>query len=365
MVLKVLESHQNFRVRLILATLTRTPLKIERIRSNDVNPGLRDYEVSFLRLLEQITDGSIIEISYTGTTVIFRPGIIIGGDLTVSCNESRALGYYIQYLLILGPFAKKKFNIIFKGVDADEQSIGLEGVKWGFLPILEKFGVRDVEVHILKRGAAPKGGAEVHLMINQLLASPLTLHALELPKVSAIRGVAYSTRVSPNIVNRIVESVRQVVQPTNCRTDIVADAWRGDTSGKSPGWGVTLVAELKKGWRFFVERVGGAGKTPEDVGVAAAYELLEEISTSGVVCRSQIPFTLCLMLIGKENIGRVILKKLQIDETFVNLLRDVKQLLDVEVHLEDAGEVTGSGSGEYLVMVVKGMGYINANKKIA
>ncbi len=365
--LVVFQSHRNFRLRLVLATLSHTAIKIEKIRSDDINPGLREYEISFLRLLEQVTNGSAIEISYTGTTVIYRPGLIIGGALTFNCNHARAIGYYIEYMLLLGPFAKKKFSIVFRGIDADPHgTIGLEGIKWGYLPIMDKFGVKDVELHILKRGAAPQGGAEAHLMINQLLATPLTIHALEMPKISAIRGVAYSTRVSPSIVNRIVDAARVVLSNTGCKTDIVADAWRGENSGKSPGWGVTLVAELKKGWRFFSEEVGAAGDTPEDIGKKAAYELLQEISVSGVVCRSQLAFALGFMLIGKENIGRLIVHKSQVDESFIHLLRDVKKLFGTEVFLKPCDDyLDGDFVDDHLVLMVKGIGFTNANKKIA
>ncbi|GMM39058.1 rRNA-processing endoribonuclease [Saccharomycopsis crataegensis] len=365
--LVTLESHRNFRLRLVLATLAHVPVKIQKIRADDVNPGLRDYEISFLRLLESLTNGSTIEISYTGTTVIYKPGLLIGGQLTFNCNPSRAIGYYIEYILLLAPFAKNKFSIVFKGIDSDShETIGLEGVKWGLLPIMEKFGVRDVELRILKRGAPPGGGAEAHLMVNQLLAAPLTIHALELPKIAALRGVAYSTRVSPSIVNRIVEAARQVFSETGCRTDIVADAWRGEVSGSSPGWGVTLVAESKKGWRFFVEEVGSAGETPEDIGTKAAYELLEEASMSGVVCRSQLPLALGYMVIGKEHIGRMIINKQQVDPNFIHLLRDVKNLVGVEAHIKPCDDYLDEQDvDDYLVLMVKGVGFTNANKKIA
>lgn len=61
----IFEGHRNFRLRLVLATLSGKPIKITKIRSQDLNPGLKDHEVSFLRLLEAVTNGSHIEISYT------------------------------------------------------------------------------------------------------------------------------------------------------------------------------------------------------------------------------------------------------------------------------------------------------------
>ena len=43
-------------------------------------PGLRDFEASFLRLIDKITNGCQIEINDTGTKMRYKPGMIIGGS---------------------------------------------------------------------------------------------------------------------------------------------------------------------------------------------------------------------------------------------------------------------------------------------
>lgn len=57
---------QHFRHRLVCATLSGKPIRIEGIRERDQNPGLRDYEACLLRLIEKVTDGCVIEINETG-----------------------------------------------------------------------------------------------------------------------------------------------------------------------------------------------------------------------------------------------------------------------------------------------------------
>jgi RNA 3'-terminal phosphate cyclase-like protein len=61
-----LSGSRHFRQRLVLATLTSTPVTIVDIRA-DGTPGLRDHEVSLLRLLDKISDHSDVEINETGT----------------------------------------------------------------------------------------------------------------------------------------------------------------------------------------------------------------------------------------------------------------------------------------------------------
>jgi RNA 3'-terminal phosphate cyclase-like protein len=57
---------QSFRQRLVCATLSGRQIRIDDIRVADENPGLRDFEACFLRLLEKLTNGCSVEINETG-----------------------------------------------------------------------------------------------------------------------------------------------------------------------------------------------------------------------------------------------------------------------------------------------------------
>lgn len=355
----VFEGHENFRLRLVISTLSGTPIKITKIRSGDFNPGLKDEEVSFLRLLELVTNGSSIEISYTGTSIIYKPGIIIGGSHTHTCTGS-SIAYFLAPLLFLAPFSKEKFLIVFHGVTSDNNS-GIDSIKWGMLPILEKFGVREVSIHILKRGSLPLGGGEVHLLCNSLINQPLTLHALDTPKFSAIRGIAYCTRVSPSIVNRMIDAARLILKPTGVEVNITADVWRGENSGKSPGFGITLIAESKKGWRILAENIGQPGKLPEDLGELTALQLLYQLKNSCIIGQHQIELALIFMIIGKEDVGRLKLMKTQIDDKFIQILRDIKSVFGTEIYLK---ECEGEDEQDFVIASVKGNGFTSASKKI-
>lgn len=47
----------HFRQRIACSTLSGRPLLITQIRADDEEPGLRDFEGSFLRLIESLTNG--------------------------------------------------------------------------------------------------------------------------------------------------------------------------------------------------------------------------------------------------------------------------------------------------------------------
>ena len=46
-----------FRQRLVLAVLSQRSIVVSDIRSQDVEPGLRDFEADFLKLITEITNG--------------------------------------------------------------------------------------------------------------------------------------------------------------------------------------------------------------------------------------------------------------------------------------------------------------------
>ena len=51
------EGCRSFRIRIVVSILSGKPLSIAKIRETDEYPGLHDFEVSFLRLIEKLSDG--------------------------------------------------------------------------------------------------------------------------------------------------------------------------------------------------------------------------------------------------------------------------------------------------------------------
>ncbi|KAJ2118434.1 hypothetical protein GGH17_005812, partial [Coemansia sp. RSA 788] len=108
--------HAFLKQRLVMALLSQQTVRIDGIRAQDENPGLRDYEVSLLRLLEQATNGTRIVISPTGTSVVLRPGMITGGRIDMDCPVSRSIGYYLEALVAIAPFGKDQMTATLRGV---------------------------------------------------------------------------------------------------------------------------------------------------------------------------------------------------------------------------------------------------------
>ena len=107
-----------------------------------------------------------------------------------------------------------------------------------------------------------------------------------------------------------------------------SDVYKGDESGKSPGYALTLLAETTEGTIYCSEAVsvprreskpeekkdkifgekeddGPAPTTPEDVALRASRELLLEIQRAGCVDRKHQWIALLFMVLGSEDVGRI------------------------------------------------------------
>ena len=76
----------EFRQILILSLLSGKPVVIEDIRHLEDELGLTDYEVSLLKLIDELTNGTKTKLNETGTRLAFSPGFIIGGSYSCYCQ---------------------------------------------------------------------------------------------------------------------------------------------------------------------------------------------------------------------------------------------------------------------------------------
>ncbi|TRY57211.1 hypothetical protein DNTS_003287 [Danionella cerebrum] len=365
-----------FRQRLVLSTLSGKAVKIRNIRSKDDNPGLRDFEASFIRLLDKITNGTRVEINQTGTVLFYQPGLLIGGSVDHDCCVQRSVGYYLEALLMLAPFVKTPLRALLKGVTNDSIDPSVDLLKATALPLMKSFGVSDgLEIKVLKRGVAPSGGGEVLFScpVNRCM-KPVQL--TEPGKIKRIRGTAFSVRVSPQMANRIVDSARSVLNKFIPDIYIYTDHMKGANAGKSPGYGLALVAETLYGSFLGAELVSdpqeektrSQSHTPEELGVACAKLLLEEIyrgehheeelraqsrswgpeeafcsvgdpldvlqsgSTGGFVDSTNQSLALLYMTLGKQDVSKALLGPLS--SYTIDFLRHVRDFFQIMFKIE-------------------------------
>lgn len=364
----VYEGCNFFRQRLILATLSGKNVKIKNIRHKDDDPGLREFEASFIRLLDKITNGSNIEVNETGTAILYQPGLLHGGKISHDCCTQRSIGYYLEPLLCLGPFCKKPLEVTLTGVTNDQTDPSVDNIRHGSIPVLKKFLQDDegIELKTIKRGAPPNGGGEI------FFSCPISRYMRPLQftdpgKIKRIRGVAYTMRVAPNIASRMVEVAKGVLLKFLPDVYIYTDHYKGESAGKSPGFGISLVAETTTGAFLTAERFSNPSGTssepsvPEDIAKNAAYLLLEEIYRGGCVDSTNQSMACLFMALGQRDVSKVITGPLS--PYLIEFLRHMRDFFRImfKVEVEDAKDDLKVGAEKISITCV-GIGYSNLNK---
>lgn len=201
------------------------------------------------------------------------------------------------------------------GVTGEEgRDLSADAVRTVTLPHLHLFGVSEgLELQIKRRGSPPLGGGQV-IFSCPIVRQLKTLNFVEKGRIRKIRGISYSTRVSPQFANRMVEAARSVLNRFIPDIHIYTDAYKGEEAGKSPGYGITLVSQSTTDVVHLAEALTSPPtkgvaitQTPEDLATHAARLLLEEITHGGCVDSKHQWLVLLLMVLGKEDVGKCLL----------------------------------------------------------
>jgi len=401
----------QFRQRIVVSLLSHRRLLIRNIRTDDLqNPGLKDYEASFLRLIDQITNGSKMEINSTGTQLKFHPGGLLGGEHHHDCPDSRSIGWFLEGVLPLAPFGKESLEITFSGITDGLCEIDPSADYWkrSTGKLFEAFGIGTDEddddqpdIEILQRAAAPtttveNGGASINANANNnytgkvRLVCPIVKPSLapidwtDPGRIKRIRGNSISCKiVSSSMAARVAYAAKGVFHR------LLPDVWihtdintpKRNRCGPNPGMmmvvtsesttGVTLTAECCMSHHNRQQQPGGSSQSPpdddntdnantrgkelpEELGQRGAYMLLEEIRRGGCIDTASQSLAFLWMALTPEDVSRIRVGTLS--QYSIETLRLIKQAFDVEF------KVTPDMETKTVLLSCLGTGYRNMAK---
>ncbi|KAJ9683602.1 hypothetical protein PVL29_019248 [Vitis rotundifolia] len=368
-----LKGSQNLRLRLLLATLSATPVLIDDIRHDDTWPGLRPYEVSLLRLFEKICDDCVVEINETGTKLKYKPGIIMGGkNLVHDCGVGRSIGYFLEPLIVLGLFGKKPLSITLKGITNDSKDPSVDTFQSTTLSILKRFGVpsEGLKLTIRNRAPPPHGGGEVELKIPIVQNSLTAVTWIDEGMVKRIRGLTFTSRVSSQFEHTMRYAARGIFN--RLLPDVHISTYHSKT-GKSPGYGISLVAETTSGCFISADTAVSYGRgeesgedkdeennelmPPEEVGEQIASVLLGEIEQGGVVDSTHQGLLFLLCALCPQDVSKIRVGKLS--PNGIETLRHIRDFLGVKFVIKP------DPSTETVILKCVGCGLKNLSRKIS
>ena len=349
----------HFRDRLVCAALSGRALRIADIRALDDEPGLRDYEVSFLRLLELISTGAKVTINETGTAVSYQPGTLSGGrvlGLTHACPPSRGIGYFLLPLLSLSPFVATPLRITLTGCTNHPLDPSVDLFTAVTLPLSAHFLQDMPTLTVKRRGFTPLGGGEVAFYAPTVKTlRPINLTSPGL--VKRFRGTAVTSRCSPQQSSLMISSARAILNRLLPDVHVYADHAKGKGAGPSPGFSLTLVAESTTGVLRGRDCTAEEGKAADAVGGECAAGLVEDAGRGGCVDGVHEAFMFLWMALTPEVVSRVRVGRLS--SWGVDVLRLVDAFFSVRMDLQ------ADEASDTVLVTAMGSGYQNLNRRAA
>lgn len=362
----------QFRQRLVVSILSHRPVLIRNIRADDIEmPGLREYEASFLRLLDRMTNGTSVEINSTGTQLRFKPGVLVGGEIEHTCPDIKSVGWFLEGIMALAPFGKESLQLTLNGTTDSLSHLdpSPDYIATSILPLFIKFGIgADTDegpppsIKVTKRGAAPLGGGQVVFTCPIVREIPQPIDLTDSGKIKRVRGTVVSCKIPPSSAARVAHSSKGLLHR------LLPDVWvhtdthsskkgKSGGCGPSPGLSVCLATESNTGIILAAETCMDANKDgrgallPEDLGIRAAAMLLEEVRKGGCIDTGAQSIAFLLMCLGPEDVSRIRVGTLS--QYSIVSLRLFKTAFDVEF------KVRTDDDSKTVVLSCLGSGYRN------
>ncbi|MCJ2520752.1 MAG: RNA 3'-terminal phosphate cyclase [Candidatus Thermoplasmatota archaeon] len=269
---------QIYRMALALAALKGEEVRITNIRAGRPKPGLARQHMTAAKAVASMTDGRVKGLRLGSPEVIFRPGPLKGGSISLDVGTAGSVTLVLQACLL---------PAILAGAPTVFRIRGGTDVKWSppadyfihvFLPQLKRMSIH-AEMSILKRGYYPRGGGLVEMRVEPCPS----IRALRLPNLGEIRsigGKAHVSNLPEHIAQRMRRSaMRQLVDYRN--VDIHQELY-GESEAVRAGGAIALWAEFDNttiGSSALAEK----GVKAEDLGRGAAEELLADLKAGATL----------------------------------------------------------------------------------
>lgn len=333
-----LEGRNYFRLKLAYALLFNKAIIISNLQRDSSDYGLTDYEMSFLNLINEITEKTKIKINETGDTLWFTPGIITnnyGKEIQFNCDKSRCLSYYCEGLIPIALYGKERLVISLTGITNNDIDNSVDSFKSSTCSLIQKLVEGDkVVFNIKKRGLFPTGNGEVYF------ECPIITHLnpfdwINEGKVKKVTGIAFTSKLHDSFSKRLINKSKGIL------IKVLPNVWIGEDNYKNKnldeitaGYGLSLTAETTKGFFYSSDEINQKDKTPEDIGKECAVNFLKEIYNSGVVNASNQGMFLFLMaLANNTSVSKMKIGK--ITKHTKGVLHLIYKLLKIKFHISE------------------------------
>jgi len=267
---------QILRTAISLSVLTHTPIRVDHIRSNRSNPGLRPQHHLALSVMKQLSNAETSGLSIGSKSITFEPKRIQPGSYEFDIGTAGSMTLVFQTLLL---------GLLHTDQQVQVKLCGGSDVKWApswdffsevFLPVVKQMGV-SVSARILRRGFYPKGGGSAEITIDPM-KSELKPFVFD----SFYPSHVYGRVLLGNLPDHIAKRMKHTAMKKAIQKDITVNIQTETVESDSPGVGLTLWSRGETGV-FGAYVPGEKGVPAERIGNQAIDAMIADIQSTATV----------------------------------------------------------------------------------
>ena len=312
---------QIVRTAVALAAVTGTSIRVSKIRQGRPKIGLAPQHVQAILALAGICSAKTTGIEPGSSEITFEPGRIKGGSYGVDIGTAGSITLLVQCLLPAMMSADGPITLTVVGGTDVRWSPTIDYFRSVFLPALREFGAQ-VKLEGSRRGYYPRGGGSVVLTVAPGSLKPAHLKPQD---KGVVQGISHCSNLPEHVARRQAESATAALKEAGHIGKVATEVLKETSTGS----GITL-------WRGHKgsSALGERGMRAEDVGKAAAREIIAELSSQAAVdmhlADQLIPY---LALAGGSYTVR------QMSKHASTNIWTAKQFLNTKLDVTDEGEV--------------------------
>ena len=191
---------QLLRSSLTLSMMTGQKLRIDKIRANRKNPGLRPQHLKAVQAATKISGGEVDGASINSQKIVFSPGKIQAGNYNFDIGTAGSAILVLQTILLPLSSVSKPSTVMISGGTHVPWSPCYHYLDLNYLPFMWKIGF-DIDIRMEKAGFYPSGGGRIRARIKPT-KQHTALSLIERGRLQEIRGISAVANLPRNIATR-------------------------------------------------------------------------------------------------------------------------------------------------------------------
>lgn len=260
---------QFLRSALSLAALSDRAVTVEGIRGSRPEPGLKPQHLAAVRAVAAACDATVEGADLGSEQVVFEPGPVSGGAVTVDIDTAGSIGLVFDALLPLAVRLDAPLRVAATGGTDVLWAPPLSTYLAVKLPLLRSLGLH-AAVDVDRRGFYPVGGGAATLSLAPSNPAPLALTERGERTGVCVHSLASESLSDADVAERQAEACVAELEADGAT---VRERTVGYAETASPGSVCTARADYEGSVAGF-DALGEKGKPAEEVGQEAASDAL-------------------------------------------------------------------------------------------